>query len=119
MKVNINHPGFVSFLEAINKNVLSNIKVEKYFTMTSDKKIAIQYLVLRLIDKSVKLKSTMTNDELCDFIGILQKKNVDLENYELAEILKDVITNFEKINEMTSLPVKQKRKIKTDKPTDV
>lgn len=118
MKININHPAFVSLLETISKNILSNINVDKYFTMTSDKKMAIQYLTLKLVNKSVKLKSAMTNEELIEFINILQKKNVDMENYELAEILKDVAFNFDKINEMTSVPVKQKRRIKTDKSTD-
>ena len=119
MKININHPGFISFLETINKNVLSNIKVEKYFSLSSDKKSAIQYLVLKLINKSVKLKSNMSDEELREFISVLQKKNVELENYEFAEVLKDIVLNFDNINEMTkSTPIKQKRTIKTDKTTD-
>ena len=119
MKININHPGFISFLETINKNVLSNIKVEKYFSLSSDKKSAIQYLVLKLVNKSVKLKSNMSDEELREFINVLQKKNVELENYEFAEVLKDIVLNFDNINEMTkSTPIKQKRTIKTDKTTD-
>ena len=84
-----------SILFKLNKNVLSNIKVEKYFSLSSDKKSAIQYLVLKLVNKSVKLKSNMSDEELREFINVLQKKNVELENYEFAEVLKDIVLNFD------------------------
>ena len=118
MNVNINHPTFISFIDTVNKNVLSNISTEKYFSLTGDKKTTLQYLVLKLVIKSVKVRAKLTDSELSDFIKILTKKNEELENYEFSAILNDILGNFEALSEMAKNGIKKKRTIKTDEPTD-
>ena len=112
---------FVSFIENVNKNILSNITSEKYFLLTNDKKLAFQYIVLKLILKSVRVRAKLTNSELLDFTKILKSKNEEQENYEFACVLNDITINFDSLCEMAkSTPaVRKKRQIKTDKSKDV
>lgn len=121
MNINTNHPTFVSFIENVNKNILSNISLERYFLLTNDKKTALQYLVLKLILKSVRVRARLTDSELSDFVVILQKKNEELENYEFAGLLNDVTLNFNSLCEMMKTPpaIRKKRPINTDKSKDV
>jgi hypothetical protein len=121
MNINTNHPTFVSFIENVNKNILSNITSEKYFLLTNDKKLAFQYIVLKLILKSVRVRAKLTDSELLDFTKILKNKNEEQENYEFACVLNDITINFDSLCEMAkSTPaVRKKRQIKTDKSKDV
>jgi len=109
MKVNINHPSFISFLNQITSNILSNVSLENYFSIANDKKIVIQYTVLKLMKNSIKTKAKVTDNELRSFVTILWKKNEENENYELASVLNDINNNFEKINEST-IPKKRNNK---------
>lgn len=119
MRVNTNHPTFIAFIETVNSNVLSNISVEKYFGLTTDKKRNFQYLTLKLIIKAVKVRATLTDSELLDFTKILRKKNEDLENYEFASVLNDIANNFDTICELTKTGIRKKRTVKTtDKSTE-
>ena len=99
MKININHPTFISFLEKISNNIITSVNV------------------FSLIRNVAKLKTNLNEVELKAFITILWKKNEESENYELAEVLNDIITNFDKINEVstngTKKPVKRTRKVET------
>jgi len=54
--------------------------------------------------------------ELISFVTVLWKKNEESENYEFAAILKDILDNFDTVNEFTNTPPKRTaRTIKTDK----
>lgn len=118
MKININHPATISYLEHLNKNVLSNIILDKYFSLTKDKKVGVQYLTLKLIKKYLGVKSKLTNSDLLELIKVLQKNNEDSENYEFASTLKDISTNFDLLINLSEPLPKQKRSIKTEKKTD-
>ena len=120
MNINTSHPTFVSFIENVNKNILSNITPEKYFQLANDKKLAFQYLVMKLILKSVRVRAKLTDSELLDFTKILQKKNEETENYEFASVLNDITINFDSLCEMTkdTPAIRKKRTIKTDKSKD-
>lgn len=118
MKINTNHPTFITFIENVNNSILSNISPEKYFSLTQSKKVSLQYLTLKLVIQSVKIRAKLTDDELYEFTGMLQKRNEDNENYEFAGVLKDVLTNFESLNEMTKTGRRQKRTVTTDKTTN-
>jgi hypothetical protein len=37
MKVNVNHPSFISFIENVTNNILSNISIQDYFSLNLDK----------------------------------------------------------------------------------
>lgn len=116
MRVNVNHPTFIQFLDSVSTTILSNINVETYFSLTQDKKNRIQYMVYKLMKNCLKVRAVLTDNEFKNFIGVLCKKNELSENYEFAAILKDISNNFEHVVEKTK-PIKRKpRKIKTDIP---
>jgi hypothetical protein len=100
MKVNVNHPSFISFLENISNNILSAIKIEDYFELSPEKKITISFTVLNLLKNSAKVKANLSDTELKSFITILWKKNEELENYEFAAVLSDVIKNYDTITKL-------------------
>jgi hypothetical protein len=114
MKVNTNHPSFISFLETVTNNILSNVSIENYFSLNQEKKLGIQYMVLKLVKSSVKVRAKLTDTELISFVNILWKKNEESENYEFAAVLNDISKNFEKVNEVTNTKKRITRKIKTD-----
>jgi hypothetical protein len=112
MKVNVDHPSFISFLENISNNILSAIKIEDYFTLTSEKKTAVSFTVLNLIRASAKIKTNLSDSELKSFITILWKKHEDAENYEFAAVLNDVVKNYDIINSVSSETTKTVKKYK-------
>ena len=119
MKINVNHPSFIAFLESINSTILSSVKVEKYFGFGPDKKLSVQYLVLKMILQTVKVRAKLTEKELLEFSELLRKKNEDIENYEFAAVLKDIVNNFDVVYDMIGTPRRQQPKtIRTDKSTD-
>jgi hypothetical protein len=118
MKINTNHPAFVTFLEQVNSNILANINPEKYFSLPKEKKVGTQYLTLKLINQSVSVRAKLTDGELLEFTEILRKKSEESENYEFAGVLNDIISNFDTLNEMTKSGRRQKRTVKTDKTTN-
>lgn len=114
MRVNVNHPSFISFLDNVTNTILSNISVETYFQLTQEKKLALQFTVLKLMKNSVKVRAKLTDLELRSFVIVLCKKNEESENYEIASILNDISTNFDTINDVTKTPKRTTRKIKTN-----
>jgi len=118
MKINTHHPAFLNFLETVNSNILSNITPEKYFLLTKERKLSVQYLTLKLIIQSVKVRAKLTDSELFEFSQILRKKNEEIENYEFASILNDIISNFDTLIDMTKTTRRQKRTVQTDKTTN-
>jgi hypothetical protein len=114
MRVNVNHPSFISFLDNVTNTILSNISVESYFQLTQEKKLALQFTVLKLMKNSVKVRAKLTDLELRSFVIVLCKKNEESENYEIASILNDISTNFDTINDVTKTPKRTTRKIKTN-----
>lgn len=115
MKVNVNHPNFISFLENVTNNILSHISIENYFTTSSDKKMGVQYMVYKLMISSVENRTKLTEPEMKSFLTVLWKRNEESENYELAAILKDIITNFDTVNEFSKTPKRQTKIVKTEK----
>lgn len=118
MKINVNHPATIAYLEHLNKNVLSNIILDRYFSLTKDKKVGVQYLTLKLIKKYLGQKSKLSSTDLLELIKVLQKNNEELENYEFASTLKDIATNFDLLINLSEPLPKQKKTIKTEKKTD-
>lgn len=114
MKLNVNHPTFIAFLENINNTILGNIKINNYFKITNEKKFAIQYMVLKQMKNSVKTRKNLSKDETISFINLLQSKNESIENYEFAQLLKDLSINYDKVNDFVK-PVRKTKTIKLDK----
>jgi hypothetical protein len=114
MKLNINHPSFIAFLDNVTASILSNVNVDNYFKLTQDKKMNVLYVVFKLMKKSVTMGTKLTDNEMRSFITVLWKKNEEIENYEFAAILNDIANNYESINEFTKTP-KRTRTIKVEK----
>jgi hypothetical protein len=110
MRVNVNHPSFISFLDSVTKNILSNVNIENYFSLTPEKKLRLHYMVFRLLKNSVKTRAKLSDTELKSFLLVLCKKNEESENYEFAGILKDISNNFEAINDFTKPNKRQSRR---------
>ena len=116
MRVNVNHPSFIAFLESITETILSSISIDNYFSLPQEKKMGVLYVVFKTMKGSVK-GTKLSDLELKAFIVVLLKKNEESENYEFAAILKDIINNFDSINEITvsKISAKRTRTIKTDR----
>jgi len=114
MKVNVNHPSFISFLENISSNILSAIKIDEYFGLTSAKKLTVSFTVLNILKNSAKVKANLSDNELKSFIVVLCKKNEEVENYEFSAVLHDIVKNYDTVSKMGS---KKKPIKKTKKPT--
>lgn len=110
MKININHPSFISFLENVTSIIVSEIDIKSYFNITPDKRLKIQKAVFLLLKKSLKTRSLLTDIEIKAFVIVLQKKNEETENYEVSAILKDIIINYDSIipsiEKKNTVPVK-------------
>lgn len=115
MRININHPSFLSFIDNINQSVMSHSPVDTYFSMSLDKKMSTLYLVFKVLKNSVSLRAKLSDDELKSFIDILCKKNEEYENYEFAAMLKDILNNFDVVNEFVKPKKRQGKTIKVDK----
>ena len=115
MKVNVNHPSFISFLETVSNNILSSVSIENYFSLPQEKKMSVLYMVFKLLKNSVKTRAKLTDTELKSFIIVLCKKHEEVENYEFAAVLRDISNNFDAINDFVKPVKKSTRTIKTDK----
>ena len=115
MKVNVNHPSFISFLENVTENVLSSVSVDNYFSLSQESKMGLWYIVFKMMKNSINMRAKLTDIELRTFVSVLWKKNEESETYEFAAILNDIATNFDAVNEFTKTPKRTARTIKTDK----
>ena len=41
MKLNLNHPSFIAFLDNVTASILSNVNVDNYFRLPQDKKMNV------------------------------------------------------------------------------
>ena len=112
MKLNVNHPTILKFLSEVTNNILSNIAVDAYFLLPTEKKMGVLYAVFKLMKNSMPFSAKPTDEEMRVFIGLLCKRNEELENYEFAAILMDISNNFNAIKEVTRTPKKIKREPK-------
>jgi len=114
MDINLNHPNFIIFLDNVSNTIVAHVTTSGYFGLSSDKKLGVQYIVLKLIKTSLRVKGRLNDDELKKFTQVLWKKNEDNENYELAAILNDILKNFESVNEKTNTVKPHVKQTKTD-----
>lgn len=109
MKVNVNHPSFISFLDGVTHSILSSISIENYFKISQEKKMNVLYAVFKLMKKTFSVRATLSDNELRGFVTVLWKKSEESENYEFAAILNDIANNFESINDFTKTVKRQAR----------
>jgi hypothetical protein len=109
MRVNVNHPSFISFLDGVTNTILSNITIDNYFKLAQEKKMSVLYAVFKLMKKSLKVRANLSDMELRSFVTVLWKKNEESENYEFAAILNDIANNFDAVNDFTKSIKRQSR----------
>ena len=114
MRVNVNHPSFVQFLDNITTTILSSVTAENYFKLSQEKKMTVLYTVFKLMKKSLKIRAELTDLEMRTFVTVLWKKNEECENYEFAAILNDINNNFDAVAEFTKTIKRQSRTIRTE-----
>jgi hypothetical protein len=115
MNISIKHPTFILIMDKLTSNIISNVTLNNYFTLSPEKKISTQYLVLKTIKNSFKVGEKINDDDLKNIVRALKKKNVESERYEIAGILSDIEIGFSNLNlELKSAP-KNVRTIKVSK----
>jgi len=114
MNVNVNHPTYILFLDNVTNGILSNVTVNTYFSVVPEKRVKVQYIVLKLMKNLIKSRGKFNDDEIKSFILILMKKNEEHENFELAAILRDISNNFDTVNELSKPFKKPMKVVKTD-----
>ena len=58
MRININSPSFISFLETITETITTSVNVENYFLLAQDKKMNVLYVVFKLMKNSTTVSYT-------------------------------------------------------------
>jgi hypothetical protein len=71
-----------------------------------------QYLVFKIIIKSISLNVKNSNESIPIILNFLLKRSEENENYELSEIMKDIKVNYDKLIEMNNASVKQVKPVK-------
>jgi hypothetical protein len=112
MKINLTNNWVAQFIDNIGKNILSSVEIDKYFSLNNEKKMVTQYLVFKIIIKSISLNVKNSNESIPIILNFLLKRSEENENYELSEIMKDIKVNYDKLIEMNSSSVKQVKPVK-------
>lgn len=115
MNLDINHPSVVQFLSEITQNIVSNISIEDYFSLTEEKKLAVSYAVLKLTKSATDKRIKLGDLEFRALLAALWKKNEDSENYEVADILNRISKNYDTMAELIKTQKRVRRDLKTDK----
>ena len=84
MKTKQTSPAVIKFLDSISRGVLLNISLENYFNFPSEKKMTTQYLVLKMVMKSLGVKLKSNEGILPNLLNSLKNRNEEIENYEFA-----------------------------------
>lgn len=116
MDIDAKHPNFILFLNNVTNTIFNHVTISGYFKLTPEKKLGVQYIVLKLMNSSLKIKGRVTKDDLKTFVIILLKKNEENENYELAGILSDIHKNFNAVYENTNTKKTPTKTTKKNQP---
>jgi hypothetical protein len=113
MKIDINHPSFVNFIENVISNITTNVHVDKYFSLSKEQKLGEQLKVFKIMNNSLRSGIKLNEPEYKSFITVLWKRSEENEKYELSAILKDATDNFDGLYDVIKPIKKTTRKIKT------
>lgn len=113
MKVDINHPSFLNFIENVINNITTNVHVDRYFSSSSEQKLSDQLKVFKIMNNSLRSGIKLSELEYKSFLNILLKRSEENEKYELSAIFKDLCENFDSIYEVTKPIRKTTRRITT------
>jgi hypothetical protein len=119
MKIDINHPSFLNFIDNVISNITTNVHIDKYFNLTYEQRLAEQLKVFKVMGSSLRNGVKLSELEYRSFVTVVLKKSEENEKYELSAILKDISENFSGLYEVTK-PIKKPttRKIKTNNKSE-
>jgi hypothetical protein len=122
MKMGLNNNWVAQFIDNVGKNILSSVEIGNYFSLSGEKKLITQYLVFKIIYKSISMKIKEDKETMSIVVNFILKKSEENENYELSEVMKDIKLNHDKLTEMTNTSIKQptptKRPISVNKSNE-
>lgn len=90
------------FIETINRFILKSVEINGYFKLTLEEKILSQYFLHKLLKNNVRLSKKLDDNDLKNLIEFLRKKNEQMENYEMSQILFDLTNNLKIIDSVTN-----------------
>ena len=114
MKIDINHPSFINFIENVINNITTNVHVDKYFSLSKEQRLSEQLKVFKIMNNSLRSGIKLNEPEYKSFITVLWKRSEENEKYELSGILKDATDNFDSLYDVIKPIKKTTRKIKTN-----
>jgi hypothetical protein len=108
MVFNEKNPSFIMVLDKIVNEIIKSISTFNYFTLNDEQKYIIQETSFKIIKNTINYNVSLSDDDIKTFIIILQKKNEQNENYDIAQILKDIFTNYSNFKTSNKKDVKIK-----------
>jgi hypothetical protein len=109
MTFNEKNPSFIMILDKIVNEIITSLSTFDYFSLNDEQKFVIQETSFKIIKNTINYNVSLSDDDIKAFIKVLQRKNEQNENYEIAQILKDIFTNYSNFKK----PNKKDSKIKT------
>lgn len=109
MKFDDKNPSLILILDKIVNEIISSVATTDYFALNNEQKFLIQEISFRIIKNTVNYNTTLSDDDLKTFMKVLQKKNEQTENYEIAQILNDIFINYNKFKTNNKKDIKKKQ----------
>lgn len=94
MAINDKNPSFLIILDKIVNEIILCLSTLDYFSLNDEQKLVIQQTSFKIIKNTIKYNVSLSDDEIKSFIVLMQNKNVENQNFEIAQILKDILINY-------------------------
>jgi hypothetical protein len=109
MKFDDRNPSLILILDKIVNEILTSVVTTNYFALNDEQKFVIQEISFKIIKNTITYNTSLSDDDLKTFMKVLQKKNEQTENYEIAQILSDIFINYNKFKINNKKDVKKKQ----------
>ena len=109
MKFDDRNPSLILILDKIVNEILTSVVTTNYFALNDEQKFVIQEISFKNIKNTITYNTSLSDDDLKTFMKVLQKKNEQTENYEIAQILSDIFINYNKFKINNKKDVKKKQ----------
>lgn len=109
MKFDDRSPSLILILDKIVNEILASVVTTNYFVLNDEQKFVIQEISFKIIKNTITYNTSLSDDDLKTFMKVLQKKNEQTENYEIAQILNDIFINYNKFKINNKKDVKKKQ----------
>lgn len=118
MSIDINNPNFVLFIENLNNLLIKNFSFKNYFNISDEKKKQLQTNISIFLKKKISARVKLDNDMFKVLLSSLKSKNEETEVYELSEIFKNILSDFDSFTQTYKTAPKKSKIIVTNKTND-